>query len=307
MNAPGIPAELLAWQGRRWRMSRLGRWALAWRVLLLSGLLPLGWAYAQADYLHGGGSLSETLWRGLYLPLVAWGWWTSLLALLSGVDLGQHKPTWEALRASERGVQLTLHAYWLAGFTRLRFELGVALLGRLALLGGLLLELVSLRGGYLNILAANLTPPASQGLALALLVLALAAALALPLVSVGLELALSLWLARAVGARWQRDLAYGLLLLLRFGLGLAALLAFSGLPSLAGSGEAAAVGAALLGALGFGDGGLLAFSLSQSAQTWALLPHGLALALLWPALLLLLALLSDALLALAVQAAQRAE
>jgi len=307
MSSAGLlPETLAAWQARRGRRS-LGRAALALRALLLSRLLLLGWAYAQADYLHGASSFSEKLWRGLYLPLTIWGWWMSLLALLSGADLGQDKPAWDTLRASERGVLLTLRAYWLAGFGRLRFELSVALLGRLALLVGLLIELGSLRGSYLNILAANLTPPAPQGLALALVTLALAAALALPLVSMGLEMALGLFIAWAVRPAWLRDLAYVAALGLRSGLGVAALLSFAALPSLAGSGQPAQVLMAILGGLAFGDGGLLAFSLSQSAQTWGLLTHGLALALLWPGFLLAQALLSDLLLALAVRAAQRHE
>ncbi|MCS6835871.1 MAG: hypothetical protein NZ750_07625 [Anaerolineae bacterium] len=307
MSAQALPPEVLIdWQRRRWRRTS-ARPVLALRVALLSSALVLGWAYAQADYLHGGGSSSERLWRGLYFPLVAWGWWTSLLALVSGADLRQDRPTWDALRASERGVLLTLRAYWLAGFGRLRFELSVALLGRLALLMGLLVELASLRGGYLNILAGGLIPPAPQSLAFACVVLALAAALALPMASTGLEMALGLLIARSVRPSWLRDLAYLSALGLRFSLGVAGLLAFARLPALPSSGDVEQVVVAVIGALTFGDGGLLAFSLSQSAQVWGLLTHGLALSLLWLGLLLAQALLSDLLLALAVRAAQRAE
>lgn len=304
---PLPPAGLVDWQGRRWRRFRARRSALALRVAVLSASLVLGWAYAQADYLHGGSSLSEKLWRGLYFPLAAWGWWTSLFALTGGADLVRDKPSWDALRASERGVLLTLRAYWLAGFKGLRFELSVALLGRLALLIGFLIELASLRGSYLNIVAGGLIPPAPYSLALALVTLSLAAALALPLVSVGLEMALGLLIAQSVRPAWLRDLAYLVALGLRFGLGMAGLLAFARLSVLPGSADAGQVVAAVGGALAFGDGGLLAFSLSQSAQAWGLLTHGLALSLLWPGLLLAQALLSDLLLAWSVRAAQRAE
>lgn len=286
---------------RRYQATGRQRWLnLVGRAVVLALALVPGYTYAQADYLHGTTTLTEFIWRWLYFPLLGLAFVTSFTALNVGADIGTGE-AWNTLRTTERGVLFSLRGYWLVGFARLRLELFLSVLGRFTLLAAVLVELTSLRGDYLRILAGSLTPPLPFLLAALLLLMSLVGALSLPITGAGLEMALGVFVSRLVQARWLRDLLALALIALRVALSVLILLAFAALLRQANTPEPS-LSALLISALHvFGDSGMYALQLTRHADLWALLPHGIWLCLVLPLGAFLQALFSDLLLMAAVR------
>lgn len=292
------------------RGARVGRVLLA--VVVLSVLIVCGYFVATdgLQQAQPGINIAESLWRIAYWPAFIVQIVIMVLAFSLGlgvVDAERRRQTWDKLRATERGAEMALRTRWLAVFYRLR-NLFVLLIGvRVLLVLGVLYQLTSHRGAYLDLLTANLIPAISLPVGVVLLAALLTAAFLLPLTSVGVVIALGLWVSVTVRGR-----AYaGIIQVIWIGMHVLVVVALTLAMSrfAAGALPVPELLALLLTGIhaALGDWGLYLMSLSQAGEIWAIVPYSV---LLGPILLIVVGLqaaLADGLLALAVRQAQRSE
>ncbi|MGQ9889169.1 MAG: hypothetical protein ACUVSX_11865 [Aggregatilineales bacterium] len=294
--------------GRLTRRARLARGL--WLALLIAALLLAGVLIAT-DFLRqpAGLSLTESVAAALYWPLL-----TAALALgvavifMTGgsIAAARRRQTWDSLRATAGGAELALRAQWVLVFYRLRGPLGVVLLLRALLVGGMLFDLTAFQGRYLDLLISGVAPPVPLPLAALLLACAMTAGLLLPVTSVGFDAAVGLWISAAFQTRIYAVMAQTLVALARLALiaGLAAAASAFIAGNLAALPDPAAW--ALLLAFGAaGDQGLAFLNLSLFGEVWAVVPYGILLGPALLALALAQAAIGDWVLARAVRRAER--
>jgi hypothetical protein len=228
--------------------------------------------------------------------------------LMTMATIGEEKrrQTWDSLRATWLGPALALRARWsVAVFYRLRGILGLLLLVRLVLIGGILFDLTAFRGEYLNYLVGGIVPDISPAAGVLLLALMITASLILPVTAAGFDAALGLLASTLVQQRIYMVLLQFVLVGLRL-LVIGALL-FGVTQFRVGALEASdmAVWLLLLAFAAIGDWGLSLLYLGYyGAEIWATVPYGV---LIGPGLLLFVlaqAALTDAVLALAIYRAE---
>jgi hypothetical protein len=272
------------------RLTRRARLARGLWVALLVAALLFGGALVATDFLRqpAGPSLTESAAAILYWPLLAAQAALHIAAIAitgSAIGAARRRQTWDNLRATAGGAELALRSQWALVFYRLRGPLGVVLLLRALLIGGVLFDLTAFQGRYLDLLTSGIVPPVPVPLAALLLACAMTAGLLLPLTAVGLDAAVGLWLGAAFQTRTYTALAQVIVVLVRLALiaGLAAATNAFIVGSLLTLPDAAAW--ALLLAFGAaGDQGLAFLNLGLFGEVWAVVPYGI---LIGPALLLL--------------------
>lgn len=286
-----------------------------WRILgwvgLLSALLLGGYFFATGGLQSSlERPYSLALWRVLVLPLFLMQVLLQLAALSMGVGAvgaERRRQTWDNLRATERGTEISLQTRFPAIFSQLFGFAAFIAIGRLLLIGAILYEVMSFQGDYLNLLSARSNPTISLELGMILLGAFMTAFVLLPITATSFNIALGLCISA-----WVQNRALAAIIQMLF-IGLrmlsAGLLFFYGwhfvygdivLDSLTALGLLTSVSA-------FGDWGLLLSQLSQAGELWRTVPYSVFISialLLW---VVLQALLSQGLLKLAVRAAELRE
>ena len=275
-------------------------------LLVLGSWLILTNGLQQA----AGDNVVEVLWRTLDWPgLILQALLSVLAFLLGGVRIGEERQrqTWDPLRVTERGAEIALRTRWVAIFVRLRGLLFVLMLLRALFIAGLLYQVTSHRGAYLDVLTANLIPETPLVLGVLLVAAAITAACLLPLMRVGFDAALGLAVATIVPNRSYVLLLQGFIILLRAALGGALLWGMTAMLS----GELLLPDGLNLALAGLYsaqvDWGLLLLYLGEAGRLWVSIPFAVWLGLLLLGWVALQALLTEALLVLAAQRAERTE
>lgn len=287
------------------RALRLGLWVLIISALLLFGALFSAVLLGQPVMERP----TTRLWQVIYVPLVAFQVVAQILALSLGVgavNRERRNQTWDNLRATTQGTEMTLRTRWASIlFYRLRGALLVIYLGRLALVGAVFVDLMSLHGAYLDLLTRNVTPEVPLVVGILLVAAALTSALLLPLTTLGVETSLGLLISVSMKNTTFATLFQVIVILLR--VGLTAMLLAGVVFFLTGAlplDDGTAWGLLMVHAA-IGDWGLMLMQLGMAGNLWALIPYGVffgAVLLLFTALQ---AWLADVLLDWAVRRAER--
>lgn len=266
--------------------ARLGR-ILGW-VGLLSVLLLMGYFFATnmlQTSLERPYSLA--LWRVLILPLFLCQVIFQVAAFslgMSAVGAERRRQTWDNLRATERGTEISLQTRFPAIFSQLFGFAAFIALGRILLLGAILYEVTSFQGDYLNLLSARSNPTVSMELGMILLGAFMTAFVLLPITAAAFNIALGLFLSAWLRNRVSSAIVQMLIIGLRF---LSAGLLFYWAWQFAYGGiELDAVAALVLLAVSaaFGDWGLLLSQLSLAGEFWRTVPFSILIGfglLLW--------------------------
>jgi hypothetical protein len=295
------------------RRARVGRIIL---MVLLGVLLVLGGYILATGYLQNplGTHFTDSLLAVVFRPTIVIQVIVSVAALgltAGAVSEEQRRQTWDSLRSTREGIQLTLRARWIAVFYRLRGLIGVILLVRLGLVLGILYDLTAFRGGYLDRIINGIVPDLPSFMGVILLSFWMSAALLLPIVAIGFDAALGLLVSTFAHGRGASLITQLLLALLR--LAVVAFLLWAMQRFLAGDFAQAGVlpndGIAswLLVAVyaAFGDWGLYFLEVGASGTVWATVPYAIFIGVALLAFCFVLALLTDAMIAWAVRRAER--
>lgn len=242
-----------------------------------------------------GQNPTQTLNALLFYPMVVVQTMLGIAALALTVGVvgeEQRYLTWDNLRATSSGAELIFRTRLAAVFYRLRGPLGVVVLLRLILIGGVLVDLTAFRGRYLDLLTNAATPvfPADVlGLDVAsfmpafLLSLFLTASVILPFTTIAFDAAVGLYLATIFQNRVYSLVVQFLLFILR-------LSAVGGLVWFAVGfmdGEYSNLSAPLSWLLIFGfsaiaDWGITLLHIGSAGELWSMIPYAVFLG---PALL----------------------
>ncbi len=279
-------------------------------VMLLAALLLLGGGYLYATDLlraDAGSTLTEAVWRVLFYPALIVQTALSIAALSMGVNAvasERRRGTWDNLRATEIGADIALRTRWAAVFYRLRIGIGVVMGVRLLLVLGILYDLTSLRGSYLDILTANITPELPVALGVVLLAGLMTALFLMPLAGLGVDAALGLLIAAAFRNRASASVVHIVLVILRVLVVIGLLYAVNGLMS--GDSRMSDWLAWLLvsGCAVVGDWGLLLSQLGTAGEIWAIVPYSVFIGAVLLIFTLMQAALADFMLNLAVSRAE---
>ncbi len=265
--------------------TRRARYFRALWIILL-GLVLLGAGYVIATGLFRespGGRPWEQALNILFWPVLA------VQIALSAVALGftgsivsdeLRNETWDNLRATETGAELIVRTRWIAVFYRLRGIIIVLLLIRVGLILGILADLNTFNGRYLDLLIDETTPAVGFPVAAVLMSFTMTACLLLPLTAIGFDAALGLWVATLFHQRIYAVLVQVLLIILR--VAVTAGLAF-GAAQVVNSGAGPGSWLMMGGFAALGDWGLSFLNLGLYSDLWVTIPYGI---LLGPALLL---------------------
>ena len=183
-------------------------------LLLLGGVAIATQGFAQPAGVH----LTEGLLRIIIVPAILLQFGIQIAALILSSNMvveERRRQTWDHLRATETGTDLTLRARWVAMFYRLRIWLGVVIFIRILLVLAILYDLTAFRGGYLDILAANADPSISLVLGIVILVFVITTSFLLPLTNIGFDTALGLLLATLIKSRTAIVIVQALLVIIR--------------------------------------------------------------------------------------------
>ncbi len=230
-----------------------------------------------------------------------------LLTTVNTVGEEKRRATWDNLRATESGAELRLRTRWAAVFYRMRLFIGLLIGVRVVLVIGILYDLTAFRGGYLDMLTANIVPELPVFIGAILLAFVMTASMLLPLTGIGLDAAIGLLLSTTVHERTYAVVAQILLILARVVIAGALLLAVS--QFLSGQLQTAD-GVAWLMVTGFaaaGDWGFSLLQLGALGNIWALIPYALFIGLGLLIFALLQAAITDWLLGIAIRRAERTE
>jgi hypothetical protein len=286
-----------------------------WRIIgwvgLLSVLVLGGYFFATKGLQTSlDRPYSQALWRVVIIPLFLMQVLLQVAALSLGVGAvgaERRRQTWDNLRATERGTEISLQTRFPAIFSQLLGIAAFIAIGRLLLLGAILYEVMSFQGDYLNLLSARSNPAVLLELGMILLGAFMTAFVLLPITSTSFNIALGLCISawvrnRAVAAILQmllvglRVLGAGLLFYYSWQL-LFEGIVLEPIPALGLLSSAAA----------FGDWGLLLSQLSLAGEFWRTVPYSIFIGLGLLIWLVIQALLTQGLLKLAVRAAELRE
>lgn len=283
-----------------------------WRVLgwvgLLSALLLVGYFFAtNAAQTSLERPYSLAIWRVLILPLFLMQVIFQVAAFSLGmgaVGAERRHQTWDNLRATERGTEISLQTRFPAIFTQLAGFAAFIMLGRIVLLGAILYEVTSFQGDFLNLLSARSNPSVSLELGMILLGAFMTAFVLLPITATSFNIALGLFLSAWMRNRVSSAIVQMLIIALRFVS--AGILVYFAWQFAHGGLELDPLAAlALLStSTAFGDWGLLLSQLSMAGEFWRTVPFTIFIGfglLLW---LIVQVALTQALVKLAVRAAE---
>ncbi len=301
----------LAYQLRQARnISRRARYLRALGVVLALGVLGVGGFALATDFFQNpaGQHLTEQAVTIVFWPLliIQLSMRVTALALTTGtVGDEQRRQTWDNLRATSHGTELTFRVRWVSVFYRLRSVLILVISLRALLILGVLLDLTAFQGRYLDLLIGGITPSLPVPIAALMLSLLLTASLLLPLTAVGMDAAVGLLVSTVFQQRIYSALVQFLLIIAR--VAVAGVLTWLAIRFLGGRLSVGDVLAWLTmgGFAAMGDWGLRFLHLGSFGDVWAVVPYGIFIG---PALLvysLAQAILTDWLLDLAVRTAER--
>lgn len=277
--------------------------------LLTLVLIGAGYVYAT-NFLSAppGENLTDSFWRIIYFPLLGVQLILRIGVLswsVGSVEKERRQQTWDNLRATESGAELTLRTRWAAMFYFLRRFIGAIIAVRILLILGILYELTAFRGGYLDMLTVPIVPEIPLPAAVVLLALVMTSGVLLPLTGLGMDAAIGLFISTVVKQRVYSGMLQILLILLRAGITLALLIgttrflvdpsSFSDPQSWLLVGAFAAIG----------DWGLLLLQLSALGEIWAKIPYAVFFGAALLLFVMIQAAIIDALLAYSVRHAER--
>lgn len=308
-NHPLLRYELNRTQrngGRAVQTMRILSWALLLALLLLIGIVIATEGLSQP----AGVNAPEALWRIVFFPALALQLILRAVALSLGIGVvseERRRQTWDHMRVTSYGADLTLRTRWVAVFYRLQIPLYTVIVIRILLAVGLLYQLTSHRGGYLDVLTANIIPVLPLIVGVAVLAATMSAAFLLPITAVGVDVALGLLISTVIRSRTVAGLLQ--VLIIAFHTVLALLLLYG--MALFLQGEWTPPGAApwlLTAAYSiFADWGLLLMQLGEAGEIWAIIPFGVFIGLVMLGWALLQAVAIDLLLAYSARRAEKHE
>lgn len=278
-------------------------------TVVLGGLLLAG-GYAIATDLFRkppGQNLTESVLAVIFWPLLGMQIIMQIAALALTVNVvteQKRRQTWDNLRSTAGGVNLTLRIRWAAVYYRLRGLLGVMLAARLLLILGILYDLTAFQGKYIDLLLNGITPEISPLAGALLLAFLMTASLLLPFTSLGLSAAAGLLFSVWIQQRTYSTLTLIVGIVLRTALAVGLLIGATQfvqgrlvLP------DAAAWG--LMGAFAaFSDWGLAFLNLGFFSEIWTVIPFGIFLGVTLLGFAVLQSALAEWILALAVRLAE---
>ncbi len=292
------------------RLPRRTQYFRSLRIVLI-GFLLLGIGYLIATgFLRQppGQNLTESALNIAFWPMLIVQLLMSAVTLaLTGGTVSEEirRQTWDNLRATAGGAELTVRTRWAAVFYRIRGLLAVVLIVRVLLIVGILIDLTAFQGRYLDLLINGIVPDVPLPVAALLLAFMMTASLLLPLTAVGFDAAMGLLIASVLQQRTYAVLAQIIYLIARaFVMGA---LVFATTQFVNGNLVETDLGAwALVGGFAaFGDWGLSFLNLGFFGEIWATIPFGIFLGLALLAFSLAQAALTDWLIGLAVRQAER--
>jgi hypothetical protein len=285
-------------------------------LVLLGVLLVLGGYVLATEYLQSplGQHLTDSLLAVVFRPMIVLQVVVSVAALsltAGAVSEEQRRQTWDSLRSTREGIQLTLRARWIAVFYRLRGLIGVILLVRLALIAGILYDLTAFRGGYLDRIINGIVPDLPSFMGVILLSFWMSAALLLPIVAIGFDAALGLLVSTFAHGRGASLITQLLLAILR--LAVVAFLLWAMHQFLTGTFAQTGVlppdspASWFLVAIyaAFGDWGLYFLEVGANGTVWATVHYSVFIGVALLVFCFVLALLTDGMIAWAVRRAER--
>ncbi len=309
LEHPLLRYELSRQKPHESRSSR--RWRVMGEVLLFVLLILGGLVYATLFFTQpAGDNWTRGFWRVFFFPTLILQIILSLSAIylsVESVNGERRRQTWDNLRVTEVGAEMTLRTRFAAIFYRLRIILITIIVIRVAMIAALLWELTSHRGGYLDLLTATITPEMPLPLNIALLAGFLSAALLLPITQTGLEISLGLLIAAAFRNRTYAVICQMVYVVLRVSIPYVLLLGVTRFMT----GELALSEPVAWGLFSsytaFADQGLLLLQLRDAGEIWALIPYSIFSGILLLVYALAQSALSDFLMALAVKRAELTE
>jgi hypothetical protein len=215
------------------------------------------------------------------------------------------RQTWDNMRATESGAELTVRTRWAAVFYKIRGLLAIVLVVRVGLIIGILVDLTAFQGRYLDLLINGIVPDVALPVAALLLAFVMTASLLLPLTAVGFDAAMGLLIATFLQQRTYAVLAQ--ILYIVFRIVLVGGLVFGATQFVNGDLVATDLGSwALIGAFAsLGDWGLAFLNLGFFGEIWATIPYGIFLGLALLIFSLIQAALTDLIIGFSVRVAER--
>ncbi|MBL8162937.1 MAG: hypothetical protein JNJ61_13190 [Anaerolineae bacterium] len=296
--------------GRARQVNRRTRYLrVAGAALVLVLLFWGGYAIATGLFQNAPGqNLTEGMMAVAFWPTLALQVLLQMAALtltVNTVSEQKRRLTWDNLRATETGANLTLRTRWATVYYRLMPLLAIVTVIRAVLIVGILIDLTAFQGRYIDLLINNVTPDVSPVVGALLLAFLMTASLLLPFTSVGLDASIGLLISVTVQQRVYSVMMQMVIILLRLVVVVALLVGATqfiqgDLPLSDGAAWA------LMGAFaGFGDWGLSYLHLGFYSEVWATIPYAILLGVALLAFAMLESLVSEWLLAFAIRRAER--
>ena len=160
------------------------------------GVLIIGISYI---YTAGNTDATSPTYREfMYYPLVAASLLMQLLALaltVNSVALERQKGTWDSLQITLVGAQTSIRARWILVFYRLRWVLLVLFVLRLGYLGFLMQDLTDFEGRAIDVRIIGISPEVSLEVAVFLIAALMTAAVLQPFVALAFDASVGVFLA----------------------------------------------------------------------------------------------------------------
>lgn len=293
------------------QLTRRARYFRAFQVVIVGLILAVG-GYLIATRLltqSPGNNITEAALAIVYWPLLMLQVGMRVGAVLltgSVVSEEMRRQTWDSLRATAGGAELTLRTRWAAVFYKMRGLLLIVTVIRALLIVGILYDLTAFQGRYLDLLINGIVPDVALPIAAVLLAFFMTSSLLLPLTGIGLDAAVGLLIAAYFQQRTYATLAQILWIGLR--VLLAAGLVFAATEFINGNiAEASDAGAWLLmgSFAAVSDWGLAFLNLGFYGEIWATIPFGVFMGLVLLVFSMAQAMVTDWLLGVAVKVAER--
>lgn len=182
-------------------------------------LLTLGYVYVMG-WLHplASTNLTGMIWHIVYFPMLLLQFGLQIYVFSStiySVGSERRRLRWDIVCITEIGEELSIRTWWIAVFYQMRSGLGFIFVVRSILILGILHDLTTFRGYYLEILTVNVTPEISLLSSIFLLGLLITAGIFLPFTASGLDAAVGLWISTKVKKQIFIALIHGIIVVIR--------------------------------------------------------------------------------------------
>jgi hypothetical protein len=280
-------------------------WVVVLGIILFGGGYLIATGFLQQP---PGQNLTESMLNVLFWPMLVVQILASVLSLLlTGNTIAEEvrRQTWDNMRATEAGAELTVRTRWAAVFYRIRGLLVVIIVIRLVFIAGILYDLTAFQGRYLDLLINGIVPDIALPIAALLLAFTMTVGLLLPLTVIGFDAAIGMLIAATLQQRTYAVLAQVLYVIFR--LVLVAGLTYAITQLIAGNLFETDTGAwaVSLAFSAFGDWGLALLNLGFYGELWATVPFGIFLGLALLLFSLAQAAITDWLMVIAIRQAER--